>query len=227
MKTDLAGNTTQSLLTDSFKPEQICEGSDGTVWSLGISLSPNDGQQHNTDVLRHYSFEKGLLHSYLPEGTVKSLARSRRPWFSPFGSFLRCAKEKVSLYLNFTDEYVEVNTSSFELNRWKLDEAVVRQGKASGMAVTEDGRVYARFSAHGRSGPVGLTGLYQIRASAGNAIAQLLPVAGTKSEFSGKNERALGTLMWLWGADGNQLVVRRFKEWDMSWVNVINGEGMD
>lgn len=161
-KTDVQGNTIQSVETGDFKPEQICEGPDGTVWSLGKAVR-NDGQSSpDTGVVRHYSFEKGLLHSFLPESTVQAAVRSSHPWFVPYGSFLRCGKEKVVVYLDFTDEYAEIDTSSFELKRWKLDESAVQQGKASGLAVTDDGRVYASFSSHGRSGPQGLTGLYQI-----------------------------------------------------------------
>jgi hypothetical protein len=226
-KTDLAGNTVQTVRTGPFSSEQICEAPDGTVWSLGRTLSPDDGQPHDTSDLRHYSFEKGLLHSFLPEDSVSAVVRSNRPWFHPFGSFLRCGKDKVSVYLNFTDEYAEVDTSSFELKRWKLDEATVQQGKASGLAVTEDGRVYASFSAHGMSGPQGLTGLYQVKAQPGVPIARLLPLAGTVSVLDGSKPRPAGTFLHLWGADGNQLVVGLGDNWDMCWVNVIHAEGTD
>jgi hypothetical protein len=226
-KTDLAGNTMQSLLTGSFKPEQICDAPDGTIWSLGKSLSANDGQEHDTNVLRHYSFEKGLLHSYLPEDTVKAQWNSDRPWFSPFGSYLRCGKDKISVYLKFSDEYVEVDTSSFELKRWMLDESAVQHEKADGLAITENGNLYASFSAHATSRPAGLTGLYQIKAKSGNSIAKLIPVAGSISFTDGKNRPPSGTVIRLWGADGNQLVVWRIDERDMSWVDVIGGEATD
>ena len=226
-KTDLAGSTVQSLLTGSFKPEQICEAPDGTIWSLGKSSSPNDGQEHDTNVLRHFSFGKGLLHSFLPEASVSAAVRSNRPWFVPYDSFLRCGKDKISVYLNFTDEYAEVSTSTFELTRWNLDEAEVEHGKASGMAITEDGRVYASFSAYGMSGPSGLTGLYQVRARPGMPIAQLIPVAGTVSVFEGSKRLPAGSFMVLWCADGNQLIVRRIDERDLSWVDLIGGEAAD
>ena len=124
-KTDLSGNTMQSLLTGSFEPAQICGAPDGTVWILGKNLRPDDGQQHDSTVLRQFSFEKGVLHSFLPENTVAAPVNSEKKWFVPFGSYVRCGKNKVSVYLRFTNEYVEVNTVSFELKRWKLDEAVV------------------------------------------------------------------------------------------------------
>ncbi len=227
-KTDLAGNTTQSAATSAFRPEQICEAPDGTVWSLGSTIGP-DGREHNADVLRHYSFERGLMHSFLPQSTVEAPLDSETPWFSPFASYLRCGNEKISLYLKFTDEYVEVNISSFELKRWKLDDAVVQQRKASGLAVTEDGRVYVSFRASGLEGVPLVRGLYQIKAKSGNPIAALLPVAGTISTIERGKVPPPGTFTMLWGADGNQLVVWRIEASDssMSWVNVIHSESTD
>jgi hypothetical protein len=108
------------------------------------------------------------------------------------------------------------------LKRWKLDEGAVRQGKASGLAITEDGRVYASFSAHGMSGPSGLTGLYQVKTESGNPVARLLPVIGTINDFESGKPRVAGAFLRLWGADGNQLVVRRAEERDASWVSVLN-----
>jgi hypothetical protein len=229
VKTDLVGTTVQTLVTGSFMPEQICEAPDGTIWSLGKSEPPNDGAQHDNSVLRHYGFGKGQLHTFLPEDTVAAPVRSAKPWFVPWGSHVRCGKNKVSIYLNFTNEYAEINTSSFELKRWKLDGAVVQQRDASGLAVTDDGKVYASFKANGIRGMEQIRGLYQIRAIPGNPIAELLPVSGTLNT----NERGKipppGTFTMLWGADGNQLVVWRIEgngEF-LSWVNVTRSDSTD
>ena len=228
-KTDLAGNTVQSLVTGIFKPEQLCEAPDGTVWSFGQGVGSDGMDVPDAEVVRQYSFEKGLLHSFLPETTVRAAQNSSGPWFAPFGSFLRCGKERVSVYLEFSDEYIEINTSSLTLTRWKLDEGAVQGAKASGLAITDDGTVYASFSDHnlyGMSGPPGLMGLYQIQAEAGNPVARLLPVMGTVNYFDGK-PREDGTFLRLWGADGNQLAVWRAGERDVSWVNVIGAESSD
>jgi hypothetical protein len=225
VKTDLAGNTIQTLLTGSFKPAEICGAPDGTVWSLGKDVGPDDGQQHDSNVLRQYSFEKGVLRSFLPENTVAARLRSEKMWFVPFGSYVRCGKNTVSVYLRFTNEYVEVNTASFELKRWKLDEAVVQQREASGLAVTEDGRVYASF----RAGAEPIRGLYQIKAVSGSSTAELLPVAGTITTVEPGKLPPPGTFTRLWGADGNQLVVWRREEKDssLSWVNVVPSDRTD
>ena len=229
VKTDVAGTTAQTLLTGVFKPAQICEAPDGTVWSLGKTLSPNDGQQHDTNVLRHYSFAKGFLGSFLPEKTVAAQVTSEKLWFVSFGSYVRCGKNKVSVYLRFTNEYVEVNTSSFEVKRWKLDEAVVQQRKANGLAVTEDGRVYASFRPNGLPDGEQIRGLYQIKTVSENPVAELLPVAGTVTTIGRGKLPPPGTFTMLWGADGNQLVVWRMEDNDsfLSWVNVIQTDSTD
>jgi hypothetical protein len=133
------------------------------------------------------------------------------------------------VYLKFTNEYVEVNTSSFELKRWKLDEAVVQQRKANGLAVTEDGRVFVSFRGIGSEGAPQVRGLYQIEAVCGHPIALLLPVAGTITTVESGKLPPPGSFFMLWGADGNQLVVWRAEESDsrLFWVNVLQGEGTD
>jgi hypothetical protein len=229
VKTDLAGNTMQSLLTGSFKPAQICGAPDGTVWSLGKTVGPDDGQQHDSNVFRQYSFEKGVLHSFLPENTVAAQLSPEKMWFVPFGSYVRCGKNKVSVYLKFTNEYVEVNTASFELKRWKLDEAVLQQREATGLAVTEDDRVYASFRANEIPGVKQIRGLYQIKAASGSPIAELLPVAGTITTIEWGKLPPPGAFTMLWGADGNQLVVWRVevKNSTLSWVEVIPSDRTD
>jgi hypothetical protein len=223
VKTDLAGNTVQTLLTGSFGTERMCEAPDGTIWAVGRDVQ--DGKvQSESGVLRHYSFAKGLLHSYLPEITVEAVPPgSKGPWFDPFHSYVRCGKDKVYLYLAFTDEYVEVDTASSELKRWKLDTTAVPQEKASGFAVTEDGRVYASFGPSWMGGNI--RGLYQIKAETENPIARLLPIAGTIQVLEHGKQPPAGTIILLWGADGNQLVVWRTDEPNgslVSWVDVIH-----
>ena len=228
VKTDLAGTTVQTVITGSFMPEQICEAPDGTIWSLGKILSEDDGQQRNTDVVRQYGFEKGLLHSFLPEDTVKAVVRSKRPWFNPFDSYVRCGKNKVSVYLSFTKEYVEIDNSSLELNRWKLDQALTQQREGDGMAVTEDGRVYLGLQVFGKPGRSPFRGLYQIKAVSGQPVAELLPVSGAISFLEPGTVSPPESFVMLWGADGNQLVVWRNGYGSMlSWVSVIQSDSTD
>jgi len=231
-KTDLAGNTVATIFTGSFVPQQMCEGEDGTVWTLGKDV-PATEAGGQTDVLRQYSFEKGLLRSYLPLESVKAAVNSETRWFNAFGSFVRCGKNKVAVYLKFTDEYVEVDTKSLEVKRWKLDLSSADHNEATGLGVADDGRVYASFRTGGcREGDSVLNGLFEIRADSRSSTAALVAVKGTVSlRLCGSPERASdppapGTFQRLWGADGNTLAVslagRRAS--DIVWVKVITQE---
>jgi hypothetical protein len=232
VKTDLQGNTASTILTRSFVPEQMCEAEDGTIWTLGKDVPAQD-QGSPSDVLRQYSFEKGLLRSYLPLESVKAMLDSGTPWFNGFGSYVRCGKDKIAVYLRFTDEYVEIDTKSFEAKRWKLDLSPTDHGKASGLGITDDGHVYASFRTWGCSeGEAISTGLFEIRARSGDSAAALLPVKGTFSaRRCGSPERtpeppAPGTFLRLWGADGNALAVSLAgnRGDEIVWVKVIAQE---
>lgn len=221
-KTDLRGNTAKTVFTGSFASEQICEAEDGTVWSLGDIISP---EGTSTDVLRQFSFEKGMLRSYLPRKSVQA-REPNEPWFFPFGSFVRCGKNKVVVYLKFTDEYVEIDTKSFEAKRWTLDLSNAGQGKASGLAITEDGRVYGSFCKKGW-GFSGAIGLFEVIVAAASDAATLVPVKGSLSFRPDANPSMdaeplpPGTFLRLWGADKNDLAVWLADAPDVSWVRVI------
>jgi hypothetical protein len=229
-KTDLSGNTVKTIFTGAFAPEQICEAEDGTVWALGRDVPAQDpGGQ--TDVLRQFSFEEGSLRSYLPLESVEARLDSDAPWFSAFGSYVRCGKSKVAVYLKFTDEYVEIDTKSFEAKRWKLYLSSAGQGKASGLGITDDGHVYASFGGHGcRDG--GLRGLFAIKTDPRESTVALLPVKGTLgSNPCGSSEHPSapphpGTFVRLWGTNGNALAIGLAgqHDYDIVWVNVISQE---
>jgi hypothetical protein len=94
--------------------------------------------------------------------------------------------------------------------------------RANGLAVTDDGKVYASF---GPSMGGNMRGLYQIEAETENPIARLIPVAGTIKVLERGKQPPAGTIILLWGADGNQLVVWRTDEPNgalASWVDVIH-----
>jgi hypothetical protein len=231
-KTDLQGNTIKTTFTDSFAPEQICEAEDETVWTLGRDVPAQDSGGR-TDVLRQYSFEKGLLRSYLPLESVRAPLGSNISWFNAFGSFVRCGTNKIVAYLKFTDEYVEIDTKSFEVKRWKLDLSPADQGEATGLGITDNGHVYASFARRGcLEGETVQNGLFEIRANSAESTASLRPVKGTLSlRGCGSPERppkprGPGTFRRLWGTDGNALAIAVVGQqvYEIVLVNVIGQE---
>jgi hypothetical protein len=73
VKSGPAGQIMQSVGSGDFYPGQVCEATDGTVWVLGFESKYGDTADTDKNVLRHYSFEKGLLNSFV---SLDSISKS-------------------------------------------------------------------------------------------------------------------------------------------------------
>jgi hypothetical protein len=96
------------------------------------------------------------------------------------------------------------------------------EGSVTGLAVTEKGLVYASLFGDGQIGGERKfsRGLYQLRLDPNSESGKWLSVAGTLSSYDPESILT-GTFLKLWGADGEDLVIRRLYGADMSWVRVI------
>jgi hypothetical protein len=220
-KTDLTGRTIQSLHTGRFSPHQVCEASDGSVWTLGYALDYRDSPDADKNVLRHYSFEKGLLEGLVP---LDSISKSRDATLnvnSVGRSFLRCGKDRVSIFFGAAAQYIEVDASNGKLARWNVALPPIGGGKATGFAVTEAGRSFASLLSFSESDNTVTHGLYELRAKTGISVATLVPVDGTLTTHERGGVLPDETLDRLWGADGDELVVHRLGDgWGISWARV-------
>lgn len=206
-KTDSAGHTVQSVVTVNFEPDHVCEAADGTVWTLGSSW----GEDKN--VLRHYSFEKGLLATFISLSSKKDAPLEVK---SPGGSYLHCGKERVSVYLALSRQYIELNASTNKVSSWKIDASSAVGDEPRGFAVTDDGRIFVAFAKANRA-----HGLYELRPVDRMPVATLTPVLGTVSAQDSDNEAPRDVFLRLWGADGNELVVQRRGDWPgLVWAKV-------
>lgn len=219
-KTDLSGRTVQSVLTGRFSPHKVCEATDGTVWTLGYDLNFRDSPDADKNALRHYSFEKGLLGSFV---SLDSISKSRDVSLQisdPRGSYLRCGKDRVSVYLGSAAQYIEVDASTEKLVRWKVDLSPAVGGETNGFAVTEEGRIFLgidNFSEDKKR----THGLYELKTKTGTSVATLIPVDGTLTAHDQNHMPPDATFDRLWGADGDELVVHRHGDgWGISWAKV-------
>jgi hypothetical protein len=219
-KTDLIGRTVQSVHTGRFLPRQVCEATDGTVWTLGYDLdlcdSPDDADRN---VLRHYSFEKSLLERLVAFDSISKSSDAILLSTSPGKSFLRCSKDRVSVLA--AGQYIEVDASNGKLARWNVALPPILGGKANGFAVTEEGRIFV--SLYGVSEPDNTVtyGLYELKAKVGTSVANLIPVNGTITTHDRNGVLPAETFEQLWGADGDELVVHRHGDgWGISWAKV-------
>ena len=221
-KTDLAGRTVQSVHTGRFSPRQVCEATDGTVWTLGYDLDFRDSPDADKNVLRHYSFEKGLLASLVsldsisksPDATLYISSPKKR-------SFLRCGKDRVSVLFWSAAQYIEVDASDGKPLCWKVALPPMVGGEANGFAVTNKERMFVSLQGFSEPDNTVTHGLYELKAKTGTSVATLIPVDGTLTTHDRNGIPPDDTLDQLWGADGDELVVHRHGDgWGISWAKV-------
>jgi hypothetical protein len=227
VKSDATGRVVQSLRIPDFYPQQVCEATDSTVWVLGYETTyrydPNyrDVSDEERNVLRHYSFEKGLLGSFVSLGSISKSRNVSMQVARPDQTFLRCGKDRVAVLLGATAEYIEIDTSTEKLLRWKVALPPGLGEKTSGFAVTEEGRSFLGLRDFSDQDNMRTTGLYELKADSGTPVATLLPVAGTITKYDPSKIAPDGTFFYLWGADGNELVMQRHGDgWGLSWARV-------
>jgi hypothetical protein len=136
-------------------------------------------------------------------------------------TFLRCGKDRVAVLLGATGEYIEVDTSTEKLSRWRVALPSGLGEKTNGFAVTEEGRRFVGLSDFSEQDNMRTTGLYELKADSGTPVATLVPVAGAITKYDPSKIAPDGTFFYLWGADGNELVMRRQGDgWGLSWAKV-------
>jgi hypothetical protein len=231
-KADVSGNVTGVVKTGPFWPARICEQPDGTVWVFGRDPqkeSANHDLINNADdepdgndylLLRQYSFEAGLLHSYLSRDSVALRRHAIAGGGGSQGSYMDCGKKIVSLYMNQTDEFVQVDAAKESLQRWKMDMSPITNGKVTGLGVTESGRIYA--SLYALKADIKVHGLFELQAEPGKPMGSWIPVAGTLNSHREGEIVPQNTFWRLWGADGESLVIGRQYDPSVSWVKVLH-----
>jgi hypothetical protein len=220
-KTDPAGRTVQSLDTGRFTTRHVCEAPDGTVWALGYDLDIHDSPDADKNILHHYSFEKGLLGTFVSFDSISNLPDSHS---NPWRGYLRCGKDRVSVYLGPAAQYIEVDASTQKLTRWSVDMSSVVGSKTVGFAVTDEGKIFVAFANDPDPNGERKHGLYELKATPANPIVSLTAVDGTVTAFDSYKTVPDGTFLRLWGADGNSLVISRKGDpwdWGLYWANVI------
>ena len=227
VKSDASGRVVQSVKIADFYPHQVCEATDSTVWVLGYETNyryePNyrEVADEEKNLLRHYSFERGLLGSFVSLGSISKSREVSMQVARPDKTFLRCGKDHVAVLLAATAEYIEIDTSTEKLSRWKIVLPPGLGEKTSGFAVTEEGRSFVGLSDFSDQDNMRTTRLYELKADSGTPVATLVPVAGTITRYDPSKIAPDGTFLYLWGADGNELVMQREGDgWGLSWAKV-------
>jgi len=220
-KTDASGSSTSVLQLQTFIAGRVCQASDDSIWVYGGDPSKESANDLTYPLVRQYSLEKGLLSSYLPRESVALLKHAVVGGGGPSGSFLVCGKKQISLYLNQTNEYIQINPDTQSLQRWTMDMAPLAQAKVTGFAVTENGQVYASLYELEPESERKTHGLFELRAEPEKGMAKWVAVAGTLNSHREGEAVDKGTFWRLWGAEGNDLIIGQQYDAAFTWVRVI------
>jgi hypothetical protein len=221
-ETSTSGGVVSTLRTETFLATRMCKASDGTVWTLGRDSEKESEHEGDYALVRQYSFEKGLLHSYLSRSLVDFRHQGVTGGGEGInGTFLVCGKDRISLYLNETNEYFEIDPSRESLKRWEMSMAPLAGARVTGLAVTDKGRVYASLFEVQEDSDTKTHGLFELLAEPNASVGKWIVVNGTLNSQPRVEDAPKGSFFRLWGADNEDLVIRRLGEADMSWVRVI------
>ena len=108
VKSDATGRMVQSVRIGDFYPRQVCEATDGTVWVLGYESNDHVAAEADKNVLRHYSFEKGLLNSFVSLDSISKSYDAILNVSASRKSFLSCGKERVSVLFWAAAQYLQI-----------------------------------------------------------------------------------------------------------------------
>jgi hypothetical protein len=221
-KTSSSGGIVSVIRTEGFEAGRVCEASDHIIWTLGSDRDKEREHDDNFSLLQHYSFEKGLLHGYLSKADSGLSDTQLLGNGHPSGGLLVCGKRRISVYLNETNEYIEIDPFTETLKRWKMDAKPFPKGMLTGFAVTEKGRVYVSLFEDWRTETDWKfrRALFELRLGPNSESGRWTLVNGTFTSCDPENIPD-GIFFKLWGADADDLVIRRLHEGDMSWVRVI------
>ncbi len=212
--TDGAGKVTNVIQTNPYLATKTCVAPDGSVWTVGGS-----GNELKDDLtLRHFDFQKGELGAYLPRSSFNSR-------FSPFATrgdgahiSINCASDRVVIYTEVANEYIEVDYGTQSVHRWGIDRSgydLPLMG-GNGIAVTSSGDVYAVLGRNPMS--PGLRGLFHLQRNPAAESVFWLPVEGQTG-----NTWDLGMINDVLGADGDALVYITKNDWPtMKWARPRN-----
>jgi len=223
-ETDNAGHVVRLITSKgTFYSRRVCETPDGSLWILGYDWDSRNSPDADKNILRRFD-NKGPARSFIsldsignPRESISQITTGR--------SYLHCGTDHVSLYLGPSALYFEVHVSSGRVSRWNVDMSSVVGSKADGFAATDDGRIFVALSNASETGSERKRGLYELTAPASSATATLTLVQGTIAVFPSSQLAPDGTLLRLWGADGNDLVVTTTGDnWGLSWRKVLVGD---
>lgn len=218
-KIDDSGSTTGTIETGHFMPTRLCGQPNGTIWAYGRDLVKEQDKEPYS-LLRQYSLENGLLREYLPRDSVAIRTHGVSWGGGPSGTYLSCGANVVSLYMNQSDEFVQVDTTKDDVKRWHVDMTELPKGKVTGLGVLQNGCVYASLHAS-NYGESETWGLFVLKRDAEKPEASWRPLGDTVYLRKWNDDPPEVSIWTLWGAESDELIIKRYNyERLLEWVTV-------
>jgi hypothetical protein len=197
--TDLSGKVKEVVQTKDFYPRNVCVAPDNTVWSFGGTWW-DEANEHPLpgDVLRHFDFEKGQLAAYIPRSTF--------PDNSSYDGLteMRCSANEVAVYSRAVNTYIVMPYGGSVPN---LYDAPPPSGLTmTGFASFGSKNAYGVFINRQRMDDP-IQGLYSLELDESAKTVRWVAVEGALG-----SRKSSGTVLRLWGADGEFLVLGRAQD---------------
>jgi hypothetical protein len=221
------GHVSPLINTGRFAPMKISTCDGATVWAMGWLRAPpyfdREGDEPH-DVLRLYRLSDGkIIESELPRSSFPAWPDPSLPGeFELPDLTMQCRGTTLGIYEGASDEWIEYDTASSKLTRWKLLPQThhfaqydnsgnilpfpVHATFITGLAMLDSGDVYASFVHQARDGSAKETvGLFRLQKA--TDLSTWSPIDGTLGSYGEQ-----GTFDELCGTDGENLVYSRFGE---------------
>ncbi|MBM3775969.1 MAG: hypothetical protein FJW37_12535 [Acidobacteria bacterium] len=134
--------------TAPYATRKIAVASDGTIWTIGRELTDGEELNPGHDVVRRFDAEGNLLGSYLPK---PSLMRDGSRQHPALLAWLVSARGRVGLHSPLSREYIEFSLDPVVVSRFP-GLPLEPGGRLSGLALCDDGGVYASIDRRDKSG---------------------------------------------------------------------------
>lgn len=188
------GTFRRVIWTDRFQAMAVCPMEDGSIWVYGSK--PWDPGDHTFSVLRHYSFEKGLLGEALPKSNFPRHLMATMPHQSYF--LTTDTDHLLGLDMD-ADGAFKLDLKTNHLSFWRISSLDYNlQGAA---VLSSSGEAYATLLSP-RDGSKGGS-VYKL-ITKDDGTASWIPIEGTAFGTNMKDFRG-----WLIGNDGDELVFRK------------------
>jgi hypothetical protein len=197
--TDLSGKVTGAIQTKDFYPTNVCVAPDNTVWSFGATWWDDaNGRALPGDLLRHFDFGRGQLAGYIPRSSFPD------PSSPDSLTLMRCSSTEVAIFSGPENTYVLM---PYEGKQPRMYEAASPNGLwLIGFGILASGNAYGVLVNREKTDDP-TQGLYSLELDETAKVARWLPV-----ESAVGVRTSPGTVVRLWGADGEFLVMGRAQD---------------